>query len=135
VVMENRRPLRLPMGLLGFEQIKEYVLLANPDEAPFLWLQVENNPALAFVVLDPFAVLPGYQPDIPKADVEFLKLKNATDALVLGIVTIHEEGRATLNLKGPLVINRTTHVGRQVIIANASAYSITHPLPVADYSD
>ncbi len=134
-VADNRRLVRFPMGLLGFEQIKEYVLLVNPEEAPFLWLQVENNPALAFVVIDPFVVLPDYQPDIPKGDVEFLKIKQSSDAIVLGIVTIHEEGRATVNLKGPIVINRSSHIGRQVIITNASAYSITHPLPVADGSE
>ena len=31
--------IQLPLGLLGFESIKEYVLLSKPDEAPFLWLQ------------------------------------------------------------------------------------------------
>ena len=26
----------MPLGLLGFEQVKKYVLLANPEEEPFL---------------------------------------------------------------------------------------------------
>jgi flagellar assembly factor FliW len=135
VLVDNRQLVRLPMGLLGFEQIKEYILLCNPDEAPFCWLRVEDNPALAFVVIDPFLVLPEYAPDIPKPDVEFLKLKTPADAMLLGIVTIHDAGRATMNLKGPLVINRHTLVGRQVIIANANAYAIAHPLPAADYAE
>ena len=135
LVVDNRQVLRLPMGLLGFEQIKEYILLSNPEEAPFRWLRVEDNPALAFVVIDPFVVLPEYSPDIPKPDVEFLKLKEPADALLLGIVTIHDAGRATMNLKGPVVFNRHTLIGRQVIITNAAAYSITHPLPVAESSD
>jgi carbon storage regulator len=71
---------RLPMGLLGFEQIKDYVLLANPTEAPFAWLQVEDNASLAFVVINPFLVAPDYQPDIPESDVEFLGLEEASDA-------------------------------------------------------
>ena len=48
---------RLPMGLLGFERVKDYLLIANPGEEPFEWLQAKNNPALAFVVIDPFIVL------------------------------------------------------------------------------
>ena len=56
--------------------------------------------------------MPDYQPDIPQADVEFLKLKQADDALLLGIVTVHDDQRATVNLKGPIVINRHTHVGQ-----------------------
>jgi flagellar assembly factor FliW len=121
---------RLPMGLLGFEQIKDYVLLANPAEDPFAWLQVESNVSLAFVVIDPFRVVPGYQPEIPQADVEFLGLEQPTDAFLLNIVTVHGPNGATVNLKGPIVINRHTHIGKQVIIANASQYSVKHTLPV-----
>ena len=79
---------RLPMGLLGFEQIKDYVLLVNPAEEPFAWLQVEANASLAFVVVDPFLVMPAYQPDIPQPDVDFLGLKQPSDALLLNIVTV-----------------------------------------------
>ena len=122
---------RLPMGLLGFEQIKDYVLLANPAEDPFAWLQVESNVSLAFVVVDPFRVMPGYLPEIPQADVEFLGLEQPADALLLNIVTVHGPNRATINLKGPIVINRNTHIGKQVIIANASQFSVAHPLTVS----
>jgi len=126
---------RMPNGLLGFEEIKDYVLTTNPEEQPFGWLKVRDNAALAFVVLDPFIALPDYQPDIPQSDVEFLSLKQPNDALLLGIVTIHNRNRATVNLKGPIVVNRHTRVAKQVIIANASAYSVTHPLPVTEIAD
>ena len=123
---------RMPLGILGFEQIKNYLLLANPAEKPFAWFRVADNNSLAFVVIDPFIVMPDYAPRIPDNDVEFLDLKNPGDALMLGIVTIHGQNRATMNLKGPVVINRHTHTGKQVIIANAADYSVEHPLPVAD---
>jgi flagellar assembly factor FliW len=122
---------RLPLGLLGFEQIKDYALLADPAEKPFAWLRVAHDRSLAFVVIDPFVVNPDYKPEIPPADVEFLGITEATDALMLGIVTIHGQDRATMNLKGPVVINRRTHTGKQVIIANAADYSVQHPLLVA----
>jgi flagellar assembly factor FliW len=124
--------IRFPLGILGFEQIKNYALLANPAETPFAWLRVTENNSLAFVVIDPFIVMPDYKPDIPQSDVDFLELKNASDALLLGIVTIHGQNRATMNLKGPIVVNRHTHTGKQVIIANAADYSVQHPLPVTE---
>lgn len=123
---------RIPSGLLGFEQIKEYVLLVRPNEQPFAWLQVNDNAALAFVVVDPFIAKPDYQPDIPVLDVEFLGLKKSEDALLLCIVTVHNSRRATVNLKGPIVINRHTHIGKQVILTNAGDYSVQHPLPIVD---
>jgi flagellar assembly factor FliW len=131
----SRHLVRMPNGMLGFEEIKDYVLTSNPEEHPFAWLQVQDNSALAFVVIDPFVALPDYQPDIPQADVEFLNLKQADDALLVAIVTIHDNQHATVNLKGPIVLNRHTHVAKQVIIANAAAYAINHPLPLAGAAD
>lgn len=121
----------LPAGILGFEQFKDYMLLANPAELPFAWLRVTESASLAFVVVNPFMVMPDYAPDIPDTDAEFLGLKDPNDALLFNIVTLHGQNRATVNLKGPIVINRHTRTGKQVIIANASNYSVEHPLPVA----
>lgn len=133
-VAPTTNAVRMPLGILGFEQIKEFVLISNPGEEPFAWFQVPDNASLAFVVMDPFIAVPEYQPDIPQPDVDFLGLKDAGEALLLAIVTIHGNNRATVNLKGPIVINRRTHVGKQVIIANATEYSVQHPLPVAEKS-
>lgn len=124
--------LKLPMGILGFEKIKDYLLIANPDEEPFRWLQVKGDINLAFVVVEPFVVAPDYHPDIPQPDVEFLGLSEPEDAILFSIVTLHGANRATINLKGPLVVNRHTGVGKQVIIANASQYSVEHPLSLAE---
>jgi flagellar assembly factor FliW len=124
--------IKLPMGLLGFEQIKSYLLIANPGEAPFHWLQVKDNPTLAFVVIDPFLVVPDYRPDIPQPDVDFLRLSAPADAQLYCIVTLHHGRGATINLKGPIVINRLNGIGKQVVIANAIQYSVQYALPVAD---
>lgn len=123
---------KLPMGLLGFEQIKDYLLIVNPAEEPFRWLQVKDNATLAFVVVDPFLIAPEYQPDLPQTDVEFLGLSSPEEAALFNIVTLHANGRATINLKGPIVINRQTGIGKQVVIANAAEYSVQHPLPAAE---
>jgi len=123
---------RLPMGLLGFERMKDYLLIANPAEEPFGWLQVKGDTSLAFVVINPFLIVPDYKPDIPQADVEFLGLNEAEDAMLLNIVTVHKHGEATMNLKGPIVLNRHTGVGKQVVIANATDYSVQHPLLVSE---
>jgi len=123
---------RLPMGLLGFERLKDYLLIADPEEEPFGRLKATGDAAIAFVVLNPFLIVPDYQPDIPQADVEFLGLKKAQDAMLLNIVTVHKSGQATMNLKGPIVINRNTGVGKQVVIANGAEYSVQHPLLVSE---
>jgi flagellar assembly factor FliW len=125
--------IKMPLGLLGFEQIKKYVLLANPEEAPFMWLQMLDNTNQGFVVVPPSAVIPDYAPDISAQDVEFLGIRSAADALVLNIVTVRG-GDATVNLKGPIVVNRSTLVAKQCIPVNVAAFSLQHALaaiPVA----
>jgi flagellar assembly factor FliW len=131
-VVEEKTMLRLPLGLLGFERIKEYHLLANPKEAPFLWLQVPEDPTLAFLLINPFVAEADYQPDIPDEDARFLGLEEPTDALLFNIVTLRGPSRATVNLKGPIILNRRTLVGKQVVLNNAAEYSVQHPLPVAN---
>lgn len=123
--------IKLPHGLLGFEKFKNYVLLSNPQEEPFLWLQMVDNGGKAFLVVSPFLVKPDYQPDIAEADVEFLGLTNPEDALIYNICTIKGPGQATINLKGPVVINRHTLIAKQVIPNNALQFSTCHPIPVA----
>lgn len=124
----------LPLGLLGFEPVKKFVLLTLPGEEPFLWLQMLDNRNQGFVVVPPATVAPTYAPDIVQQDIEFLGIQSAADAIVLNIVTIRSNGETTINLKGPLVINRNTLVGKQCIPANVASFNLQHviqPISVA----
>jgi flagellar assembly factor FliW len=122
--------IQFPLGLLGFERVKKYVLLANPQHDPFMWLRMVEGDKKAFLIISPFLVMRDYQPDIPSDDVAFLELAEPADTFVFNICTLHGPGRATINLKGPLVINRHTLVGKQIIPNNAAQYALNHPLPV-----
>jgi flagellar assembly factor FliW len=130
--LQNNDIIELPLGLLGFEAIKEYVWLESPDELPFRWLQARDNPRLTFLVVPPFDVLPAYAPDIGDDDVAFLQLSQPSDALMFGIVTLRTRGPSTVNLKGPIVLNRFTRRGKQVVLVNALNYPLQYPLPVAE---
>jgi flagellar assembly factor FliW len=130
-IVGNQIIVQLPYGLLGFERVKKFVLLANPKEDPFLWLQMLEGARKAFLIVSPFLIMPDYAPDIPEDDVAFLELAEPADALVFNICTLRGPGRGTINLKGPLVINRHTMTGKQIIPNNAAQYSVIHPLPVA----
>jgi len=125
---EGRDIIRLPFGLLGFEHVKQYTLLTNANEEPFMWFQMLDNVKRAFLVIPPFLVMPDYQPDISDDEVDFLELTDPSDAFLINIVTLRGPKQATVNLKGPIVINRRTLLGKQVILNNAAQYSINHPI-------
>jgi flagellar assembly factor FliW len=122
--------IQLPFGLLGFECVHHYILLTRPEEEPFMWFQMVGEPKRAFLVVPPHFVVANYAPDLSELDVAFLELNDPSEAFVLNIVTMRGPGEATVNLKGPIVINRRTLIGKQIIPVNAAEYAIRHPLPI-----
>ena len=80
--------IRLPFGLLGFEHVKQYVLLTNPAEEPFMWFQMLDDAKRAFLVAPPARLVPDYEPDISEDEVDFLELADPSDAFLLNIVTL-----------------------------------------------
>ena len=125
-VLQKREKIYFSEGLLAFENIREFELLANPDEAPFLWLQDVNNSKLAFITIDPFLVFPRYRPDIPAEDLEVLKIRSPGDVFITCIVNIkHAKTQGvTANLVSPVVINWKEGIGKQIILANYHHYLV-----------
>ncbi len=105
-------------GLLGFEHIKQYIIVENPDpELPFHWLQAVDEPWLAFVVTSPFLFKPDYAFDIPDQTTQQLEIEESEDATVYSIAVVPEDiKKMTINLSGPILINRVKKKGRQVVI-------------------
>jgi flagellar assembly factor FliW len=92
-------------------------------------VKVLEEPAISFIAVSPFEIMPGYEPDLPVDEVRLLGIECPDDVFLLNIVTLRSKGRATVNLKGPIVINRFSLLGRQVVVSNAAEYSVQHPLP------
>lgn len=120
----------LPGGLIGLEDATRFELLINEEEAPFMWIRAVDRHELGFVVIEPSAILSDYDVEIADDDAKNLDIKGAEDAIVLNIVTLKEDDieAATVNLIGPIVLNRRTHMGKQVIAANYVKFSARHPL-------
>lgn len=122
--------LNLAAGLVGFPEHHRGEVFHLEDQLPFQWLRLHGPEAVHFVVIDPAGLVANYNPEIFDDDAAALGIKSAADALVLTIVTVRgqQTATATVNLVGPLVINRHTGAARQVVIANHGHYSARHPL-------
>jgi flagellar assembly factor FliW len=115
-------------GLLGFPGYTRYVILNHSDdmEIPFRWLQSVDNPALAFVMIDPWVFRADYAIELPDEICENLEISAAQPPVVFAIVSIpFEPALMTANLQGPLVINFTTHKAKQAVLTN-SPYTTKH---------
>ncbi|MEO5958834.1 MAG: flagellar assembly protein FliW [Opitutaceae bacterium] len=123
--------LELPQGIIGFAAYKRADLLYMPDHLPFLWMKLHGaTDDIHFIVIEPGGIIPGYEPEIFDEDAEQLGIVDPAEAMILNIVTLRRQQpvEATVNLIGPLVVNRRTRLGRQLVISNYSRYSAQHSL-------
>ncbi|MCR9143613.1 MAG: flagellar assembly protein FliW [bacterium] len=109
--------LTFPEGLFGFPDVREFTVLAEKGDSPFLWLQCVNDPELAFVIIDPALFISDYTPQLAPGDLELLQTKQIDDCDMYVIVTIPEKHpeKMTANLQGPILLNKSKQIGRQVI--------------------
>ncbi len=109
--------LTMPEGLLGFNHLKRYAILKDPDEEPFIWLQSIDEADLSFVVVDPFIFFPGYEIQVKTNELSSIMLDDLDKATVLGIVTVPEDPmNLTANLRGPLVVNTECKLAKQFVL-------------------
>jgi flagellar assembly factor FliW len=112
--MEPDAILTFPCGVLGLEDCRQWVLLADAHNEALAWLQSVSRPDIALAVVSPRRYVPAYQVRVSRAELKSLHLKDLRQAEVLVIVSRNEYD-LTLNLKAPLVINLERRLGRQVI--------------------
>ena len=126
VEVDETKVLHVPEGLLGFPDVTRFALVDASDDGAYFWLQAVDDPQLAFLAAVPWAFFPDYEPELSDSDQEALALTDATDAMVLCLLTITEDA-VTANLLGPVVINAVTRSGRQIVLGD-SEYSTRAPL-------
>jgi flagellar assembly factor FliW len=127
--IDERTIIYFPNGLLGFPDIKHYVIFEHDQDVPFKWLQATDEPALAFVIMDPFLFLPDYQVEIQEQDMQELRVHDTSQVSIFVILTIPAGQPAcmTANLKGPVLVNGENRWAKQLVLTN-SQYHTRHPL-------
>jgi len=119
-----------PEGLIGCEEWRHFAVEAEPATAPVLILRSLDEPAISFLVTDPYLICPDYHFELAEADAAALGAAGPGDVAVLCILNVHMATAepalsVTANLLGPLVVHRSNGRARQVVLAN-SAYSAHH---------
>ncbi len=129
--LNNGARIQLPAGMVGLPQATEFELVSTAESLPIMWLRSTGEDRLNFPVVEPGTLVPHYELELNDADAEFLgDVSSSTPPLVLTVLTVKSLApqKATINLVGPIVINRHTLVGKQVLLANYERYSVEHPV-------
>jgi flagellar assembly factor FliW len=120
VTLQDDDIISFPEGILGFNDLRKFVLLDDPNDDIFAWLQSSEVPQIAFPVLEPELFSTGYKVALTKHDLESLGIpKGSEEAGIRAytIITIPEDPtQMTANLKAPIVINIAKRTARQIVL-------------------
>ncbi|MEX2291018.1 MAG: flagellar assembly protein FliW [Mycobacteriales bacterium] len=104
-------------GLAGFPGADRYALVELPEASPLFLLRSLDVEGLEFVVAPPAVFFADYAPELDDATVDLLGITDATDVLLLVMLTVGTGiETATANLLAPIVINQRTRSAAQVVL-------------------
>ncbi len=124
ILVEERHIFTFPNGLLGFEELHEFIIVRDERTEPVRWLLSVEHPELSFPVMSPYLLLPSYS-----AGNGYCDHQRFTPLVIL---TLGTDG-ATANLKAPIVLDVQNQRGEQIIIPS-NKYSTQHPLGIQQLS-
>lgn len=127
--IEENRIFEFVLPVIGFNELKKFVILDFNKESMFKWLQSTEDPSLAFPIVSMFSMNSDYSIDIPDSAVEKLKIKNVESLLVMNIASIpqNEPYNTTINLLAPIIFNLDELLAGQIILSG-SGYDVSFPL-------
>ena len=122
--IDPQEVIHFPRGVPGFEDCKHFSIFDSEEIKPFQWLICLDNPELGFVIINPHLFRPEYAPELFDGDTAELQIDPDDQIALYAIVTIEDDPRqSTANLQGPLVMNLTKRLGKQVVVVD-EAYSV-----------
>lgn len=117
IQLQNEDIITFPEGMLGFQDLRQFVLLDDPNDDIFAWLQSCELPSVAFPVLEPEIFGHYYSVNLSKNEIELLKIKGDQKPSFMNIITIPDDPtQMTANVKAPIAFNMTERIARQCVL-------------------
>ena len=129
IEIDESRIFDFEIPIIGFNELKKFVIIDTNKDSFFKWLQAIDDPSLAFPIVSVFSLNVEYSIDLPDNVVEKLQIENVESLLVMNIASIPQDNPqgTTINLLAPLVFNLDKNLAGQVILSG-SGYDISFPL-------
>lgn len=112
--------LLFPLGLIGLEAWRRWVVLADSRTPGLGWLQSIERDDLALAVVSPRRFVPEYQVRVAASELSPLEAAGETPQVVVA-VSCHGGEALSINLKAPILICLGSRRGRQVVAKDEHA--------------
>ena len=123
--------LQFPEGLIGFEDLRNFVVMPNEKDGPLFWIQSIDDPQVAFILTDPTSFYYDYKVVPDGREREKLGIDESEECLIVSVVSVPEDRRITLNLAAPILFAPETNRALQVILEGTN-FSPKTPLPTVE---
>ncbi len=126
--------LYFPAGMIGFPNLRHFIVMPNKKEGPLFWIQSVDDPAFAFVLTDPTNFFLDYLIAPDGVERQHLHIDENDPCFVLTVVTVPPNQEISLNLAAPILFSPKSNRAMQVILENAK-YNSKTPLPQPKVAD
>ena len=129
IEIDESRIFDFVLPIIGFNELKKFIILDLNKDSFFKWLQSIEDPSLAFPIVSVFNMNVEYSIDLADNVVDALKINDVESLLVMNIASIPQDNPqgATINLLAPIIFNLDEACAGQVILSG-SGYDISFPL-------
>lgn len=121
----------LTQPIIGFQEFRRFVLLPASEDGTVKWLQSVESGELAFLLVNPKEVFPGYAVRLNEQELAELAAASVDDLEVYTLLVVPQDpSQVRTNLKAPVLINPKLRLGRQSVLER-SDYPIQYFLAQA----
>ena len=100
IEVEEERIFKFVLPIIGFNELKDFVILDLNKDGFFKWLQSVEDPALAFPIVSVFNMDIDYSIDLQDSVVDALKIQNVESLLVMNIASIPQDNPQGTTISG-----------------------------------
>jgi len=128
IEISQKDMITFPSGLFAFEDLRNFVIISPLGEGIYpMWLQSAEDEKPCFIVYNPFEIIKDYSPGLSQADKKSIDFSDGDELFYLVIAVVPTDvKKTTVNLKSPIVINRTKSTAAQIILDES--YDIKFPI-------
>ncbi len=117
--VDDDKIINFTSGLPGFEGLKKYTILSIDDFEPFeIMYCADSDFELKFVLLRPQLILDDFSVSLKVSDKEELCIDENDEILEYLVITVDNDDitKSTANMLGPIVVNATKMIGKQLLL-------------------